>query len=272
MWVDYVARNPVNDTDVIIPFIEFVWQRASWPEACPFISGIIHDFHNLATLVAKIDHYFNAREQIGKGVTLFVSTELEYLFILSKSVLDLLHETVASIWEKRIKLIDSAADGRKRALPQKLSKILLKEGKVIRSTEEIAAKFSLPFSLAAAYASAATFFEKIRESRVAFVHGGKQPSWIFDTEKGFCVERGSREYNLFAIWREEHGYNERLVSARPLIAHVVFQTIATCNDLMEGFARQIRFPREIAPGYRIFTRGLHNAALTQLRKGSPWWS
>ncbi len=272
MWVDYVARHPANDSDVTIPFIEFAWQRASWPEACPFISGIIHDFHNLATSVAKIDHYFKAREQIGKGVTLFVSTEFEHLFIFSKSVLDLLHETVASIWKKRIKLNDPAADRRKGALPQRLSRILLREGEVTRSADEIARTFSLPPALSAAYATAAPFFGKIREHRDAFVHGGRQPSWFFDTEKGFCIEKGSPEFNLFTVWKEEHGYNERLVSVRPLIAHLVSQTIATCNDLMESFARQIRFPEEIAPGYKIFTRGLHNTALTQLRMGSPWWS
>src|SRR5438128_503166 len=44
---DYVALTPAKDTDIVIPFVEIMWQRASWPHVCRFISAISADFHNL---------------------------------------------------------------------------------------------------------------------------------------------------------------------------------------------------------------------------------
>lgn len=50
---EYVAKTPASGTDIFIQFIDFIWQRASWPEIHPLIAGIISDFENLATIIAK---------------------------------------------------------------------------------------------------------------------------------------------------------------------------------------------------------------------------
>jgi hypothetical protein len=46
MLVHYVSKDFASETDLLIPFVELMWQRASWPEICPLISGICDDFHN----------------------------------------------------------------------------------------------------------------------------------------------------------------------------------------------------------------------------------
>lgn len=194
---DYVARTAADENDVWIPFVEFMWQRASWPETRPAVSGISADFHNFATSAAKLEFYFKAHEGIGGGISHFVATEMEYLFTTSRSVLDLLHEAVSSIWRTRIKLIDPDAEKHKRQLPKRLSRLLLRDDESVRSAEEICEKYRLPASLASAYVNMAPFFQKVRGFRDGVVHGGKNPSTIFVTERGFCIGNDSPEFQ----WR-----------------------------------------------------------------------
>ncbi len=268
---DYVAKTAADENDVWIPFVEFMWQRASWPETRAAISGISADFHNFATSAAKLEHYFKARGDIGMGTSHFVATEMEYLFTTSRSVFDLLHLAVSSIWRTRIKLIDLDAEKYKRQLPNRLSSFLLKDDKSVRSAEEMCKKCRLPGSLASAYVSMAPFFQKVRCFRDGVIHGGKNPSTIFVTEKGFCIRGDSPEFQLFDIWKNEHWENQDLVSLKPLISYLVTQTIVICDGLIDAFARNICFPEEIAPGYKIFVRGFHNGALTRLIRNGPWW-
>lgn len=102
---DYVAHSAAGPNDIVIPFVDLMWQRASWPEICPLISAISADFHNFGTSVEKLTYFFEHRNEV-PAVTAFVKTELEYLFTLSRSVFDLLHEAISLIWNSRIRLID----------------------------------------------------------------------------------------------------------------------------------------------------------------------
>src|SRR4051812_17234914 len=74
--LDYVAHERASPTDVIIPFIEFMWQYGSWPDVVHLIPRARSDIHNLATSLAKIDHFFQTRDVIGQGVAHFVQTEI----------------------------------------------------------------------------------------------------------------------------------------------------------------------------------------------------
>jgi hypothetical protein len=97
------VRAAQNDT--WIQFVDLMWQRANWPEVGRTIQGIDY-FHLLATSVAKLRHFFEARETIGQGlISSFVQTELEYLITVARSVFDLL-EALATIWSQRVRLID----------------------------------------------------------------------------------------------------------------------------------------------------------------------
>jgi hypothetical protein len=86
---DYVAKTPARQSDLFIPFIHLMWQRASWREICPLISAISDDFHNMGTAIAKLRHFFDCRERLPRGAApRFASTELEYLVILTRTVFD----------------------------------------------------------------------------------------------------------------------------------------------------------------------------------------
>ncbi|WP_437304842.1 hypothetical protein [Sorangium sp. So ce388] len=275
---DYVARQAARGTDLVIPFVDLMWQRASWAEVCPQISSISADFHNLGTSVAKIDHFFATRKDLGLAATTFVKTELEYIFMLSRSVFDLLQEVVATIWNTYVQLTDEASEARRRSrkLPKTFSKTVLIEKKGAKSPDELVREYVLPPGVADAYSAAAPFFIAVRRFRDAVVHGGKDVRLLYSTEKGFCIQKHMREFADLPIWREEHAFNENIVSLLPLIAYVVLGTIEACNNVMLAFAREIVLPPEIAPGYRVFIRGPHNDALIWMQEvangASPWWS
>jgi len=275
---DYLSITPARDSDLFIPFVHLMWQRASWPEICPFISAISDDFHNMGTSVAKLKHLFDCRKHLPAGAGgRFAQTELEYLVILARSVFDLLQETISNIWTGRVRLLEPVAEARRRAggLPKTFSKIVLRDKKQLRSSEEIAREYELPAAMAQAFAAAAPFFSRLRDHRDDVIHGLKKAGFVFVTERGFCVNPKEPPFSSFKGWRPEHQYNENIVSLLPWVAEIVHGTINTCSILLSTFASIIRFPPEIAPGYQVFVRGPYAASLAsvlQVSSGaSPWW-
>lgn len=275
---DYLAVEPARDSDLFVPFFDFLWQRASWPEVCPFISAISDDFHNMGTSVAKLKHLFDCRRSLPDGAGgRFAKTELEYIVILSRSVFDLLQEMISTIWTKRVQLLDLAADKRRRAakLPETFSKVVLCKKKNLRPPEEIEREFAIPANVAAAYAAAAPFFLWVREHRNDVLHGLATRGTIFVTEKGYCVDPKVQPFSSFDGWQPQHYYNTNIVSLLPWLAEVVHGTIRACTGLVEAIASVIKFPPKLAPSYRVFVRGPYASSLAsvlQVRCGAtPWW-
>jgi hypothetical protein len=275
---DYVAQAAAKPSDLFIPFVHLMWQRASWPEICPLIVAICDDFHNLGTSVAKLRHFFDAQSKLPpRAASRFAYTEIEYLTMLCRAVFDLLQEMIAETWYSKVQLNDSDAERRRRAskLPETFSRVVLLDKKVPRTVAEIENKFGLPKQLAEQYAKIAPFFLRLRNVRDDVVHRGKSVGLVFDTERGFCVNPKVPPFSLFTAWQQGHYYNENLVSLLPWIADTVMQTIDACNSLMMAFGSVIALPPEVAPGYTIFVRGPHNESLVELlnvRSGaSPWW-
>jgi hypothetical protein len=273
---DYVAVRPAKESDFFIPFVDLMWQRGSWPEVCPLICSLCDDFRNLGISVAKLRFFFDSRSDSSQPFSRFAQTEFEYITILARSVFDLLQEMISILWQKKVRLLDAVADTRRRSqkLPETFSSIVIQE-KTIRTAQGISERFGLPMQLAEEYASIAPFFSRLRNARDAIVHGGSATGYIFTTERGFCVDPKERPFVWFPDWQQEHRYNDNLVSVLPWIADLVLGTIDACSRLMNAFGSIIRFPPEIAPGYRVFVRGPHNEALAEVlrvaRGGKPWW-
>ena len=274
---DYVGVTAAKPSDLFIPFVHLMWQRASWREICPLIIAICDDFHNMGTSVAKLRHFFGCRLAPPGGANRFASTELEYLATLTRTVFDLLQEMISIIWRERVKLLDESAETYRRGhqLPETFSKVALQDKESFKSADEIERQYRLPRLLAEQYASLGPFFLQLRDLRNRVVHGGSGIGWIFTTERGFCIDPKSPPFSSFKGWRPEHHYNENLTSVLPWIANMILQTINACNSLMSTFASIIQLPPEIAPGYYVFVRGPHNEALAevlQVHSGAlPWW-
>lgn len=113
---NYVARVAVTESDIWIPFVDLMWQRASWPDITRFIFGICDDFHAMATSAAKLKHYHIARDTIPTNLaSSFVATELEYLVTVARSVFDLLQEMIAVVWNTRVRLLDETQEKIRRS-------------------------------------------------------------------------------------------------------------------------------------------------------------
>ncbi len=275
---DYVAVTPAKQSDLFIPFVHLMWQRASWPEICPLILAICDDFHNMGTSVAKLRHFFDCRGRLPPGAARrFALTELEYLVVLTRTVFDLLQEMISIIWKGRVQLLDETAEARRRAftLPETFSRLILLDKQQPKSAEEIEKQYGLPKLLAEQYATVGSFFSQLRDVRDDVVHGGRGFSRVFDTERGFCIDPKASPFSSFERWTPEHHYNEHIASVLPWVANTILQTISACNSLMGAFASVIQLPPEIAPDHRVFVRGPHNEFLAEVLQvhtgGSPWW-
>jgi hypothetical protein len=275
---DYVGVGAAKESDLFIPFVHLMWQRANWPEICPLIMSISDDFHNMGTSLAKLKHFFHSQNSLPpRSVARFAYTELEYLIMLTRTVFDLLQEMISILWANSVQLLDEAAESRRRSgkLPKTFSRLVLRDKQEPRSAAEIESEFGLPKPLAEQYAGVAPFFSHLRDLRNAVVHGGTGVGEIYVTERGFCINPKQRPFSSFNGWQPEHYYNENIASVLPWIANLILQTIQACNSLMTTFGQVIQLPPEIAPGYIIYVRGPHNEAMVEVLKvhsgGSPWW-
>ena len=174
---DYVAHAAAKPSDLFIPFVHIMWQRASWREICPLINAICDDFHNMGTSVAKLRHFFGCRRTLAPGsVNRFASTEMEYLAILTRTVFDLLQEMISIIWREKVQLLDESAEAHRRghSLPETFSKFVLKDKQSFKSADDIERDYRLPRALAERYAELGPFFAQLRDLRDRVVHGGKR--------------------------------------------------------------------------------------------------
>lgn len=272
---DYLAQNAARSDDIYLPFIDFMMQRASWPDVEHWFRAIRDDLHNLGTALAKIDFFFDHRDDID-GVTRFVATEVEYIFTVCRSAFDLLQETIKRLWADHTHFLDEALRAAKKQLKKSFSQMVL-AGNEPCSAQQIQERFGLLPELAEFYAGAAPFFLQLRDHRDGVIHGGATHEVIFDTERGFAVEDSLEPFASWGVWRNTEPFNKNgLVSLRPALAHLVYQTFRTCNAFTDAMARTIKFPPEIAPGLRLFIRGQHNAALLKageiLDSGEHWWA
>ena len=258
---DYVATKAAQPVDLFIPFVNLIWQRASWPEVCPLISSVIDDIHDIAAVCAKLRH-FEHYEDLTGSVRRFVKTDIEHLTVLCRGIFDLLQEAISWIWNTKVKLHDSLAERQRkqRRLHRSFRKVVLNSEERIASAKQIGDKYSLPPLLCDTYHDLAGFFSYIRRARDKVVHGTASGNLIFATDRGFCVSPTAEPFDRIS-WRPEHYFNENIVFLTPWIAHIVMCTLESCNRLTTAFSSVISLPREIAPGYNIFLRGVHNKEL-----------
>jgi hypothetical protein len=277
MQADYVALEKASESDLWFGFLDFLWRRASWPPVLTLIERIRADIHNLGTALAKIDHFFAGRKEIGFGVGAFVQTEIEYLFMLSRSLFDLIHQLIGFVWSKKVILDDSAAEKKRkqRALPESFADVVLEGNSRVRTAADLKEKYAFTALLADAYQEAGPFFANMRTFRDEVAHGGTSPDIIYVTDRGFCVDPTRKPFASFDIWSEASRFNERLSCLRVFLAHLVFTSIDRCSALVDGLARSVTFPPDLAPGYKVFVRGPHNHALATAQAisegGDPWW-
>jgi len=267
----YFGDQAEKDTDAYLDFFNFIAQRCCWPPVVRPFFALQQDYFNLCASIKKFDILFEYSERLRDSTARLVATELEYLFALCRSVFDLLQEMIAAQWDA-VQLLDASI--KKKQLPRTFSDVALKAGSP-RAIDELVQRFSIPPMLAAFYVRSAPFFEILRNFRDRFIHGGTTPEQVFVTERGFAVSRTSQPFCAFDVWTEEHMLPNQLCSLRPVIGHLVLETLKVCEDYAATTQSIIQYPPPIAPDMYFFVRGYFNDALMECsvaRDQCLWWN
>jgi len=256
----YYSSQPESPTDLSFHFLDFIAQRASFPEAQKAISGLRDDIFNLSASLAKVAHLHKTRESLSKGESRMIATEVEYLFSTCKSMFDLLQELICAIWNT-VELLDKSLQ--KKPLKETFSKIILFKGRA-STAEELTERFGLPSPLAVYYVRQIDFFLSLREFRDNIIHHGSQVPTIISGENDFLVQESTRPFAALGVWRNDEKLENKLVPLMPALGVVVQRTLAACNDFSTTVEQTIAFPPPIVPDMRLFMRGYFNELFQQV--------
>ncbi len=258
----YFGDKAEKETDPSFHFLNFLTQRANRKEILLPFSGIVDDIFNLSASLAKVDHLNNSKEQLGKGLHRLVSTEIEYLLFLCRSIFDLLQEIIQRLWST-VKLIDKNI--KKRELKDTFSRMVLVDNKPA-SREAIQERFNLPLPLADYYHRQSAFFCLMRQTRDKIAHGGEPIQAVFPGDEDFLIQKNVSPLGDLGIWFDSESRPNDLVPLKPLLHNIVLKTIAACNDFSNTIEKIIAFPNPSIPGLNFFMRGyfdkyLYNALI-----------
>lgn len=270
----YFAKEPAGRTDLFIPFHSYIWKHASWPDVMAWAGTIVSDVHNLAASLGKIDVLWTGRILAGDQLDGFVKTELEYVLVVCRSLLDHLQEVSRAMWT-RVRLLDDAAQKRKRELPSSFRAMVLENNQFMNAAR-IGQRHAIPLPLAEFYEQAGQFLELVRRWRDGIVHHGRDATdAIFIAPRGFAISKQDPFFASLGVLTDAHADNEQLWSLRPALAYLSLTPLYICNALVEAMGRVVTFPPDLAPDHAVYVRSTHGEALVRaqevLNGGYPWW-
>ncbi|MGF6571593.1 hypothetical protein ABH945_003714 [Paraburkholderia sp. GAS333] len=246
----YWSKAPQSNHDVYIQLLDFVAQQAALPGLEHAVTGMMDDVLNMTILPAKIDVLHASRNSVGSGIRRMVTTEVEYLFSLCRSLFDLLQEIIAGVW-KTVMLHDKTVV--KRPLKGSFREMVVFEGKPVTS-QLLESRFGLPTLIAQTYVGASRFFLDLKTMRDNLVHHGSQVQTIFDGEDGFLIAGHLRPFASIAIWQEEEKQPNNLVPLLPALTTMIYGTLAVCGAFSHAMEQTIGCPPPLVPGMKLFLR------------------
>ena len=198
-----------------------------------------------------------------------VAGDLEYLFVLCRSMYDLLQATMVGLW-KRARLHGLPNP---HQLPRSFRKVVLNEDDSLRTSEQITKMFRLPDVFAEAYLEHAEFFGWLRSYRDQVAHQGRDFRLIFETEHGFAISTQEEPFKSMDIWCEENTTDNGLGSVRSVACHICWKTLVAMDTLMYRYSELIQCPPPVAPNCCVFVRGPTVKELVFVEQGvrdDPW--
>jgi len=266
----YFAKNPAHQGDVYLEFFDFMCKRAYYEPIVPFIQGIYDDLQNLSACLAKLDFFYKEWKETHFDARRFVITELEYLFSVCRSLYDLLQECNSKMWST-FKFVDPKYGNKQ--LPTSFRAMIL-ESNVLRTKEQIIARYAVPEILAEFYVRQANFFTWLRDYRDYVSHSGNSFQFVFSTDRGFAVSIDTKPFSSMTVWSANNTQPNELGSVRSLTAHLIISTFKAIEEFAHVMSRMIIFPPDVAPDYHIFICGSHIANLQDLEtriQDKPWY-
>lgn len=273
-WLDgypaesrYVGKVAASEQDIFFPFVHFYTQHASWPNLMGILERIEDDIQNLAMCMSKIALFQYLSQSSSFETRRFVVSEIEYIFSVCRSLYDLLQDIARNSWD-----IVQLEDGSKNSLPSSFASIALSGDDPVPA-KELEEKYGLSPTLAEFYESEADEFARIRSFRDSILHHGQIMDIIFATEEGYSVQSSMEPFASFDVWDSDTFLENDLAPIWPPIAYTISHTIETMNRFSHALTKEIAFPPEIAPDYKVFIRGpyVHNLSrLGELMNENVW--
>ena len=259
---NYFAKNPEKSEDIIFNFLEFLEKRALWPDIKPWVTAITSDIHNLAASLAKLELFFQTNKSSNMDVRRMVGTELEYIFITCRSLFDLLQMVIKFLWRR---ITRSTQNLQEQILPNSFADMALMDNKPM-SVENIVDRRKIPLELAEFYHRNSKFFQWIRDYRDSISHKDGDFDLIFIDKKGFFIQNTTAPFDNMPIWCDTNTLPNNLGAVKSVASYIISSTLAAFDDAIDLFKTRITFPADVVPNHRMYTRGVHNQYLVNLKK------
>lgn len=255
----YFGERPESRTDQHFRILSFVGQRTFSHEVFNCFRSVASDFQGMAASLAKFELFFENRHRKEYGLSRLVQSEMEYLTVICRSVFDLLQVLARS----HLFLLQKATGSPFPKLPTSFADVVIKNG-TTQDTNTIMKKYRIPEPLALWYSRHADFFMQLKAIRDSIVHNGKSLEFIFSTEDGFAVQRGTEPFGGLYQWPIECELPNSLVPIRPVMALLVRRTIQASEDLAASLSELFSFRSDLVPSMNLYFRGTNDRQLTVL--------
>lgn len=257
----YFSKEPARNTDIYIGFINLIMKRAYFKELVHFENGILEDINNLSASVAKINTFHDMWRKDKDIISRrFITTELEYIFKVCRSLFDLLQEVIMKIWS-RFQYIDTTLEVKK--LAPKFSKMIFHNSQ-ISTSQEIAERYLIPLPLAEFYERNGKFFSWLRSYRDKISHGGNSIQSLYIMDDGFAISTESEPFKGLHIWEHSELKPNGLGSVRAVVSYAILNTLTALEDFSVVIQSIMQLPPDIAPKHNVYARGEDLGVLLEL--------
>lgn len=257
----YYAKEPESQNDLFLPSIDFFHKRMYWSDTTFKIEALYNDITNLFASLKKLEIINDAKNKY-HGIHNIVITEVEYQFLLCRSMYDLLQEIIICIWDK-VKFVDTSI--KKQQLPSSFRKMVIRDDKKM-SKDEIKKKFKIPEVLAEFYEAQSDFFLWLRAFRDLIAHRGNSIDIVFATENGFAIQTNIKPFNYLKIWNDKNTLPNNLGSVKAFISYLILNTLNTIEVFYRVISKLFQFPYDVAPEYSLFLKDSNYISLQSLEE------
>ena len=247
----YFAAEPEAPTDLFLPFLDFLAQRGNFMSLSHAFSGIHDDIFNLSGSLAKLSLLEQSRASVPHGLSRMAGSEVEYILMVLRSMLDLFQEGMMKLWDN-VALYDDKIE--KRRLKQSFADMINFKG-AVSPVDEIATRFGLPMKIADCYDRARAIFEGLKRIRDNIVHHGSQPPHIFGGDGPFLIALRDNPFRNVGIWEEAEREENDLLPLLPVLEVLIYRSFEICNELSAAYLQAIQLPPPTAPSLAFFARG-----------------
>lgn len=249
----YFSDSPASEEDIYSHFFDFIYQRALLPGVQHEARAIFDDILNLGACLQKIEilfSYWDANRPSHRLVT----SELEYMYIVCRSIFDHLQKAIKAIWAN---VTLTPAPVKKHVLKDSFREMLFtKDGKTHYSRDQLVAERGIFPALADYYLRQSSFFEYLRKCRDEFAHNGKSIDTIYHFPRiGFGISLTDKRFSVLDIWTDRTKKNNNIGSLNTLCGYVICNTISAIEEFAVVIQQHIGFPDPIVPNHHILLRG-----------------